>query len=389
MPKMRAFGRCKTVLWMAATILLAPVARAQSAVPGSDAAVHAASGGDIVNYGEIHHPVIGRGGMVVAQNAYGAKVGVAILRKGGNAVDAAVAVAFAEAVSLARAGNLGGGGYMLVHMAAHDGKPAATVAIDYYGLAPHRVTPDFLLGANDRPDHAKEWSFKGVAVPGTVAGLWEAHQRFGKLPWADVVQPAIDLAAKGVVLSDAEADATAQQAKTLGNDPGARAIYLKPDGSPDKAGEVFRQPDLARTLMAIRDHGRDGDCHERYSARTKEASGDGEGHEGVPSGRTLEQGREARAVEAQKALQGAPGESELAVELAANPNNHRARHQLGVRRLLAGDHEAALECFLAIMRADRKFDDDLGRKSLIAAFALIDEPDLVSRTRKQMAAMIF
>ena len=258
MPKMRAFGRCKTVLWMAATILLAPVARAQSAVPGSDAPVHAASGGDIVNYGEIHHPVIGRGGMVVAQNAYGTNVGVAILRKGGNAVDAAVAVAFAEAVSLARAGNLGGGGYMLVHMAAHDGKPAATVAIDYYGLAPHRVTPDFLLGANDRPDHAKEWSFKGVAVPGTVAGLWEAHQRFGKLPWADVVQPAIDLAVKGVVLSDAEADATAQQAKTLGNDPGARAIYLKPDGSPYKAGEVFRQPDLARTLTAIRDHGRDG-----------------------------------------------------------------------------------------------------------------------------------
>ncbi len=90
-----------------------------------------------------------------------------------------------------------------------------------------------------------------------------------------------------------------------------------------------------------------------------------------------------------KALDGAPGESELVIELTANPNNLRARHQLGVRRLLAGDSVDALECFLALMRADRKFDDDLGRKSLIAAFALIDDPDLVSRTRKQMAALIF
>ena len=90
-----------------------------------------------------------------------------------------------------------------------------------------------------------------------------------------------------------------------------------------------------------------------------------------------------------KALLGAPGENELVVELTANPNNLRARHQLGVRRLLAGDSVDALECFLAIMRSDRKFDDDLGRKSLISAFALIDDPDLVSRTRKQMAAMIF
>jgi len=231
---------------------------AQTVAQASAAPAYAKTGGDIVGYGEISHPVIGRGGMVVSQNGYGAKVGVDILRKGGNAVDAAVAVAFAEAVSLARAGNLGGGGYMLVHMAAHDGKPATTVAIDYYSIAPHRVTPNLLLDADGKFDRAKGWSFKGVAVPGTVAGLWAAHSRFGRLPWAALVQPAIDLAANGVVLSDAEADATAQEAKTLAKDPGARAIYLKPDGSPYKAGELFRQPDLARTLIAIRDHGRDG-----------------------------------------------------------------------------------------------------------------------------------
>lgn len=113
--------------------------------------------------------------------------------------------------------------------------------------------------------------------------------------------------------------------------------------------------------------------------------------DGLPANlATDDRAKRARAqLDFAKALQGAPGESELAIELAANPDNHRARHQLGVRRLLAGDSEAALACFLAIMRADRKFDDDLGRKSLIAAFALIDDPDLVSRTRKQMAAMIF
>lgn len=90
-----------------------------------------------------------------------------------------------------------------------------------------------------------------------------------------------------------------------------------------------------------------------------------------------------------KALQDAPSEAELTAELAATPGHHRARHQLGVRRLLAGDHASAIDSFLAIMRADRAFGDDLGRKSLIAAFALIDDADLVSRTRKQMAALIF
>jgi len=105
---------------------------------------------------------------------------------------------------------------------------------------------------------------------------------------------------------------------------------------------------------------------------------------------TDDRAKRARAqLDFAKALHDAPAEAELVIELTANPNNLHARHQLGVRRLLAGDNIDALECFLALMRADRKFDDDLGRKSLIAAFALIDDPDLVSRTRKQMAALIF
>ena len=169
------------------------------------------SGGDIVAYDQIHKPAIGRGGMVVSQNRIAAEVGAAILRKGGNAVDAAIATAFALAVTLPRAGNVGGGGYMLIHMAAKDGKPARTIAIDYYGQASRNTTPDLLLGANGRMDPAKSYSMKGVAIPGTVAGLWEAHKRFGALPWGTLIAPAIAMARDGVILSDDEAQANAER----------------------------------------------------------------------------------------------------------------------------------------------------------------------------------
>src|SRR5690606_30387022 len=128
------------------------------------------SGGDIVSYGQIHHPVVGRDGMVVSQSALSTEVGVRILRQGGNAVDAAVAVAFAEAVTLPRAGNLGGGGYMLVHMAATEERPAADIAINYYGTAPRATTPDLLLDDNGRFNRSAPPGFLNVSVPGTVAG---------------------------------------------------------------------------------------------------------------------------------------------------------------------------------------------------------------------------
>jgi gamma-glutamyltranspeptidase/glutathione hydrolase len=215
------------------------------------------SGGDIVAYGQIHGPVIGRDGMVASQSAPATLVGTDILRQGGNAVDAAIAVALAEAITLPRAGNLGGGGYMLVHMAATADRPATTIAINYYGLAPTATTPDLLVGANGRTDQGKVMSFMGVAVPGTVAGLWEAHQRFGTLPWARLVEPAIRLARDGVVLSDGEASATAGRQEMLGRDPGARAAFLRPDGTPYAAGDLFRQPDLAWSLEQVATGGRD------------------------------------------------------------------------------------------------------------------------------------
>lgn len=215
------------------------------------------SGGDIVNYDQIHHPVIGRGGMVVSQSAPATEVGVHILRQGGNAVDAAVAVALAEAVTLPRAGNLGGGGYMLVHMAATADRPAVDLAIDYYGVAPRALTPNLLLDDNGRFDRTTPAGFRNVSVPGTVAGLWEAHRRFGSLPWADLVAPAIALAEEGLILTDGEAGATAGRAAVLARDPGAREAYLKPDGSPYEAGERFRQPQLAWSLREVQTGGVD------------------------------------------------------------------------------------------------------------------------------------
>lgn len=223
------------------------------ACAAAPASAQGPSGGDIVGYRDIHHPVIGRGGMVVGQSGIAAQVGVAILRRGGNAVDAAVATAFAEAVALPRAGNLGGGGYMLVHMA----QGARTIAIGYYGEAPHATTPGLLLNDQGRFDRRKAQSFKGVAIPGTVAGLWAAHSRFGRLPWREVVAPATALARDGVILSDDEAHSLQVEGGALARDPAAHAAFFKPDGSPYAPGERWRQPDLAATLEKIASGGAD------------------------------------------------------------------------------------------------------------------------------------
>jgi gamma-glutamyltranspeptidase/glutathione hydrolase len=236
-------------MWMAIALLVAVPQEAEQA---------RGSGGDIVSYDTINKPVVGREGMVVSQNAIAARVGADILRKGGNAVDAAVATGFALAVTLPRAGNIGGGGYMIVHMAARDGRPAQDIAIDYYGQASRHTTPNLLLNDKGRFDPAKGYSMKGVAIPGTVAGLWEAHRRFGSLPWGTLVAPAIALAEKGVVLSDDEAKANAEQKRAMADDPAALAVFFKRDGMAYEPGERWVQRDLAASLRTIAAKGRDG-----------------------------------------------------------------------------------------------------------------------------------
>lgn len=208
----------------------------------------------LLEYPSIHSPTIGERGMVVSQNANASRVGAEILRQGGNAVDAAVAIGFALAVTLPRAGNLGGDGFMLVHDAA-SGKD---VFIDFRSVAPRAATLAMFVDNSGKERNEASVGYLAPAVPGTVAGLYHAHRRFGKLPWADVVRPAIALARDGVVLSPDEAFVFGWGQERLATSEAARKAYYKPDGSRYRAGETLRQPDLAATMELIAKEGADG-----------------------------------------------------------------------------------------------------------------------------------
>jgi gamma-glutamyltranspeptidase/glutathione hydrolase len=199
-------------------------------------------------------PVVGTSGMVATQEAQATRIGLAILRQGGNAVDAAVAVGFALAVTLPRAGNLGGGGFMLVHQA----ESGETTAIDYREAAPKSATRDLFLGPGGDVDKAMErYSHRAAGVPGTVAGLVLAHARFGRLPLADLVAPAIALAEDGVVVGADMAAALERRKKRLGRWPATARIFLRAGGEPIHAGERLVQRDLARSLRLIAEQGAD------------------------------------------------------------------------------------------------------------------------------------
>src|SRR5882757_5201695 len=151
------------------------------------------------------HPVPAEFGMVVAQEKLAAQIGADILRQGGNAVDAAVATGFALAVTYPRAGNIGGGGFMIIHSADRN----EDIAIDYRETAPAATTRDIYLGADGKPDIAKSRdSALSIGVPGTVAGLARALEKYGsgQFTLADLLKPAIELAAKGALLADDSAD---------------------------------------------------------------------------------------------------------------------------------------------------------------------------------------
>ena len=141
----------------------------------------------IIRYDSIHHSIKGRFGMVVSQNSIATKVGQEILARGGNAVDASVAVGFALAVTLPRAGNLGGSGFMLAHMA----KDKKTVAYDYRSVAPQTASIEKFSNADGELNMDRlTFGPMAPAVPGTVAGLYTAWQQFGSMPWKDILQPA-------------------------------------------------------------------------------------------------------------------------------------------------------------------------------------------------------
>lgn len=229
-------------LAMAALALLAPMARGQAAAqyhlyndsPGAWS----------------QQPVREAHGMVATDEALGSEAGVEILKRGGNAVDAAAAVAFALAVVEPAAGNIGGGGFMLVRLS--DGR---STFFDYREVAPGRATRDMYIGPDGKlVKNLSVIGYKSVAVPGTVAGLELALKTYGKLKLADVMAPAIHLAEDGFPISEKMAKQLEDQRDYLQQFTVSRRIFLN-DGKMFRAGDIFKQPELAATLKRIAKNG--------------------------------------------------------------------------------------------------------------------------------------
>ncbi len=215
-------------------------------------------------------PVLGRKAMVASQERKASQIGLDVLKNGGNAVDAAVAVGFALAVTLPRAGNLGGGGFMLVRL-ADTGK---TIAIDYRETAPLDTPRDVFLDAEGNfVAQRSQSSGLGVGVPGTVAGLALAHAKYGsgRFTLAQLLAPAIALARDGFIIDDDLAESLTQSSRRLGRWAPTRAIFFRPDGAPLGHDERLVQADLARTLQAIAQQGPDGFYHGAAGERIVEA----------------------------------------------------------------------------------------------------------------------
>ena len=206
----------------------------------------------IISYSDVNHPVYGQSGMVAAQHLIAAEVGAAVLEEGGTAVDAAIATGFALAVTLPRAGNIGGGGFMLVYDAAS----GETTAIDYREMAPLRATRDMFLDEHgDADPELSRNSLLASGVPGTVAGFWLAHERFGRLPWSRLLEPAITFARDGIVVTQDLASQLERRKERNCRDRATCGYLYKADGTSYKFGERLVQSDLATTLQLIADDG--------------------------------------------------------------------------------------------------------------------------------------
>jgi gamma-glutamyltranspeptidase / glutathione hydrolase len=196
---------------------------------------------------------VGRNGMVVAQERLAARIGVDILKKGGNAVDAAVAVGFAMAVTYPRAGNLGGGGFMVIHR-----RNSKNVAIDYREMAPRAITAKSFLDAQGNADPQKSrFSALAIGVPGTVAGLALAERKYGsgRFTLAQLIAPAIALARDGFPISGETIERPETEPSRLLRWPSSAKIFFKADGSAFAPGERLMQSDLAKALQSIARHG--------------------------------------------------------------------------------------------------------------------------------------
>ena len=218
--------------------------------------IHSNSSLPIIEYSSINHPVISKTGMVVSQRQSASEVGARILRKGGNAVDAAVATGLALSVVLPRAGNLGGGGFMVVYLKDID----QTITIDYREKAPSAAHRDLFLDEKGNYDKQKaQFSLLSAGVPGTVAGLHRALTKYGTMTWQEVLEPSIKLAEEGFVVPHDLANilASPRYKQRLSSNDAAAKSYYKSDKSNYQAGEILKLPDLAWTLKQLSVNGPD------------------------------------------------------------------------------------------------------------------------------------
>lgn len=219
-------------------------------------------------------PVIGRSGMVTSREKMASQVGADILAKGGNAVDAAVAVGFALAVTYPQAGNIGGGGFMIIHLAEEN----KSIAIDYREMAPAAAHRDMYLNEDGSVDNdLSKYDAKASGVPGTVAGMVHALENYGTMSLKDVIKPAYDLANDGFAMYNyLQGSLNNRKERLMANEAAGKAFY-KADGSSYNYGEILKQKDLAWSLKQIMNGGKDafykGEIAERITADQKVQGG--------------------------------------------------------------------------------------------------------------------
>ena len=200
---------------------------------------------------DVFHPVVANNGMVATEQELASRIGLDILKAGGNAVDAAVGIGFALAVALPNAGNLGGGGFMMVH----DAKTGKSVALDFREVAPLKATRTLYLDDKGNVINGKSlYTHYAVGVPGTVAGMEPALKKWGTMPLDKVIAPSIALAEKGFPVSETLAKILRQEQKNMGKWPATTEIFWK-DGAPLKRGDLLVQKDLAQSMRLIAQQG--------------------------------------------------------------------------------------------------------------------------------------
>lgn len=300
-----------------------------AAIPGLARETAPAEQTPIIDFNERFLPIVARTAMVVGPEQLATEVGKRIMQQGGNVVDAAVATGFALAVTYPRAGNLGGGGFMLIHLAEGDRQ----VFIDYRETAPAAATRDMFLKEDGKEDFMLEYfSHQASGVPGTVAGMLYALEKYGSMSREQVLAPAIALAEQGFPVSFALNFELNARAERLRQNAEARRLYFKPDGSAYEIGEILRQPDLAWTLRQIAAGGRDGFYAGEVARRIVEEMRRGNGLI------TLEDLASYRAIE-RAPIRGSFRDFEI---VSAPPPSSGGVHILQILNLLENEDLAAL-----------------------------------------------